>query len=108
MEPLRPLATAHQPVVAPESTVPRLTPPESSPAPTVRKPPTPKPLTLDRIFRSAEFSGESFPAYQWCERRGGYTTLEKPADDGGLGAYGSWNVGNWCADVQARYGRSDI
>lgn len=22
---------------------------------------------------------------------------------GGLGAYGSWNVGNWCADVQRRY-----
>jgi 3D-(3,5/4)-trihydroxycyclohexane-1,2-dione acylhydrolase (decyclizing) len=22
---------------------------------------------------------------------------------GGMGAYGSWNVGNWCADVQARY-----
>jgi 3D-(3,5/4)-trihydroxycyclohexane-1,2-dione acylhydrolase (decyclizing) len=22
---------------------------------------------------------------------------------GGMGAYGSWNVGNWVADVQARY-----
>jgi 3D-(3,5/4)-trihydroxycyclohexane-1,2-dione acylhydrolase (decyclizing) len=22
---------------------------------------------------------------------------------GGLGAYGVWNVGNWCEDVQARY-----
>lgn len=24
-------------------------------------------------------------------------------DLGGMGAYGSWNVGNWVADVQARY-----
>lgn len=22
---------------------------------------------------------------------------------GGLGAWGAWNVGNWCDDVQARY-----
>jgi len=27
---------------------------------------------------------------------------------GGLGAYGSWNVGNWCADVQRRYLEGDI
>ena len=26
---------------------------------------------------------------------------ERP--EGGLGAYGSWNVGNWCEDVQQRY-----
>lgn len=26
-----------------------------------------------------------------------------PAAEGGLGAYGSWNVGNWCEDVQQRY-----
>ena len=25
------------------------------------------------------------------------------AAEGGLGAYGSWNVGNWCDEVQARY-----
>jgi 3D-(3,5/4)-trihydroxycyclohexane-1,2-dione acylhydrolase (decyclizing) len=25
------------------------------------------------------------------------------APEGGLGAYGSWNVGNWCEDVQRRY-----
>jgi 3D-(3,5/4)-trihydroxycyclohexane-1,2-dione acylhydrolase (decyclizing) len=25
------------------------------------------------------------------------------AAEGGLGAYGSWNVGNWCEDVQRRY-----
>lgn len=27
---------------------------------------------------------------------------------GGLGAYGVWNVGNWCEDVQARYSAQDI
>jgi 3D-(3,5/4)-trihydroxycyclohexane-1,2-dione acylhydrolase (decyclizing) len=28
--------------------------------------------------------------------------------EGGLGAYGAWNVGNWCADVQRRYQSSNI
>ena len=27
---------------------------------------------------------------------------------GGMGAYGSWNVGNWVADVQARYLKQTI
>jgi 3D-(3,5/4)-trihydroxycyclohexane-1,2-dione acylhydrolase (decyclizing) len=27
---------------------------------------------------------------------------------GGMGAYGSWNVGNWCRDVQTRYHTQDI
>lgn len=27
---------------------------------------------------------------------------------GGMGAYGSWNVGNWVADVQARYLKQNI
>jgi len=27
---------------------------------------------------------------------------------GGLGAYGVWNVGNWCEDVQARYHTQNI
>jgi 3D-(3,5/4)-trihydroxycyclohexane-1,2-dione acylhydrolase (decyclizing) len=27
---------------------------------------------------------------------------------GGLGAYGVWNVGNWCGDVQARYHAQDV
>ena len=31
-----------------------------------------------------------------------------PAPEGGLGAYGSWNVGNWCEDVQRRYRESLI
>lgn len=31
-----------------------------------------------------------------------------PVPEGGLGAYGSWNVGNWCDDVQRRYRDSAI
>ena len=27
---------------------------------------------------------------------------------GGMGAYGSWNVGNWCEDVQQRWHSQDI
>jgi 3D-(3,5/4)-trihydroxycyclohexane-1,2-dione acylhydrolase (decyclizing) len=27
---------------------------------------------------------------------------------GGMGAYGSWNVGNWCADVQDRYQKQEL
>jgi 3D-(3,5/4)-trihydroxycyclohexane-1,2-dione acylhydrolase (decyclizing) len=27
---------------------------------------------------------------------------------GGMGAYGAWNVGNWCVDVQARWHDQDI
>jgi 3D-(3,5/4)-trihydroxycyclohexane-1,2-dione acylhydrolase (decyclizing) len=27
---------------------------------------------------------------------------------GGLGAYGVWNVGNWCEDVQALYHSQNI
>jgi dipeptidyl-peptidase-4 len=36
-------------------------------------------LTLDRIFDSGEFNGESFGAFQWQKHGPGYTTLEKPA-----------------------------
>ena len=27
---------------------------------------------------------------------------------GGMGAYGSWNVGNWCEDVQNKYFKQKI
>lgn len=27
---------------------------------------------------------------------------------GGMGTYGSWNVGNWCAEVQEKYAQSEI
>lgn len=30
------------------------------------------------------------------------------APEGGLGAYGSWNVGNWCEDVQRQYRASVV
>jgi len=31
-----------------------------------------------------------------------------PDERGGLGAWGQWNVGNWCADVQSEWIRQDI
>ena len=31
-----------------------------------------------------------------------------PGDVGGLGAYGDWNVGNWCEAVEARYREQTI
>lgn len=37
----------------------------------------PSKLTLDRIFSSADFSGESYGPIQWLEKQSGYTTREK-------------------------------
>ncbi len=31
-----------------------------------------------------------------------------PDPAGGMGAYGQWNVGNWCETVQARYAETLI
>ena len=31
-----------------------------------------------------------------------------PDERGGLGAWGQWNVGNWCVDVQGEWLRQDL
>jgi 3D-(3,5/4)-trihydroxycyclohexane-1,2-dione acylhydrolase (decyclizing) len=31
-----------------------------------------------------------------------------PNELGGLGAWGEWNVGNWCEDVQRQWQRQDL
>jgi 3D-(3,5/4)-trihydroxycyclohexane-1,2-dione acylhydrolase (decyclizing) len=31
-----------------------------------------------------------------------------PDERGGLGAWGQWNVGNWCADVQDAWIKQDL
>jgi 3D-(3,5/4)-trihydroxycyclohexane-1,2-dione acylhydrolase (decyclizing) len=31
-----------------------------------------------------------------------------PDERGGLGAWGQWNVGNWCEDVQAAWVKQDL
>jgi 3D-(3,5/4)-trihydroxycyclohexane-1,2-dione acylhydrolase (decyclizing) len=31
-----------------------------------------------------------------------------PDELGGLGAWGEWNVGNWCDDVQASWIKQDL
>ncbi len=65
----------------------------------------------------AVFGGDSVQglqaALQEAHAHDGLSLVHVPvyagaAPEGGLGAYGSWNVGNWCADVQRRYGNSDI
>lgn len=40
-------------------------------------------LTLERIFASGEFRGQTPPVIQWMKLRTGYTTLETPASGGG-------------------------
>ena len=35
----------------------------------------------------------------WCT----FQSITVPNPLGGMGAYGSWNVGNWVTDVQQRY-----
>jgi 3D-(3,5/4)-trihydroxycyclohexane-1,2-dione acylhydrolase (decyclizing) len=52
-------------------------------------------------------------ALREARRHDGLSVVHVPvyagqAPEGGLGAYGSWNVGNWCADVQERYQASAI
>jgi 3D-(3,5/4)-trihydroxycyclohexane-1,2-dione acylhydrolase (decyclizing) len=52
-------------------------------------------------------------ALQEARTHDGLSVLHVPvyagaAVEGGLGAYGSWNVGNWCDDVQRRYRDSAI
>ena len=51
---------------------------------------------LDQAHAHAGVSGVHVPVYAGTEA------------DAGLGAYGSWNVGNWCDDVQRRYHASRI
>lgn len=52
-------------------------------------------------------------ALERAHRHDGPSVVHVPVycgDDplGGMGAYGSWNVGNWCADVQARWLAQEI
>ncbi len=46
---------------------------------------------LGRAYRHEGLSIVHVPVYWSAE------------GDGNLGAYGQWNVGNWCADVQDEY-----
>ena len=52
-------------------------------------------------------------ALEFAHAHDGLSVVHVPVyagDDerGGLGAYGSWNVGNWCEDVQNRWHAQDI
>ncbi len=55
-----------------------------------------------------ETTGELRDALEQAHRHDGLSVVHVPVyagDDplGGMGAYGSWNVGNWVSDVQAHY-----
>ncbi len=71
--------------------------------------------SVDGVF--ALYGGESVDALRSTLAKaaayGGLSVVHVPVyygDDprGGLGAYGSWNVGNWVDDVQARYRDQDL
>lgn len=66
---------------------------------------------------SAHYGGESESALkaalEEAHKHDGLSVVHVPVycgEDplGGMGAYGSWNVGNWCEDVQTRYHAQDI
>lgn len=66
---------------------------------------------------SARYGGEDETtlkaALEEAHKHDGLSVVHVPVycgDDplGGMGAYGSWNVGNWCEDVQTRYHTQDI
>ena len=66
---------------------------------------------------SAHYGGEDEAALKaalaTAHKHDGLSVVHVPVycgDDplGGMGAYGSWNVGNWCEDVQTRYHTQDI
>lgn len=65
---------------------------------------------------SAHYGGENASslrtALETARKHDGLSVVHVPVycgDDplGGMGAYGSWNVGNWCEDVQTRYHTQD-
>ncbi len=65
----------------------------------------------------AVYGGETREALQAAledaHRHDGLSVVHVPVYSGGdplggMGAYGSWNVGNWCKDVQAKYHAQDL
>ena len=65
----------------------------------------------------AVFGGESADSLRWAlkiaHEYDGLSVVHVPVysgpdERGGLGAWGQWNVGNWCADVQDAWQRQDL
>ena len=63
------------------------------------------------------FGGESAESLRWALKSAyaheGLSVLHVPVysgpdERGGLGAWGQWNVGNWCEDVQGAWIRQDL
>ena len=47
-------------------------------------------------------------AYRLLQKGSRVTLFEASDELGGLGAWGEWNVGNWCDDVQRKWIEQDI
>jgi 3D-(3,5/4)-trihydroxycyclohexane-1,2-dione acylhydrolase (decyclizing) len=65
----------------------------------------------------AIFGGESADSLRWALKTAreydGLSVVHVPVYAGphelaGLGAWGQWNVGNWCADVQDEWIKQDL
>ncbi|HZL30278.1 MAG TPA: thiamine pyrophosphate-dependent enzyme [Pseudolabrys sp.] len=65
----------------------------------------------------AVYGGETAVSLRWelknAHAQGGLSVVHVPVysgpdERGGLGAWGQWNVGNWCEDVQAEWIKQDL
>jgi 3D-(3,5/4)-trihydroxycyclohexane-1,2-dione acylhydrolase (decyclizing) len=65
----------------------------------------------------AVYGGESAESLRWtlknAQAQDGLSVVHVPVysgtdERGGLGAWGQWNVGNWCEDVQSEWIRQDL
>jgi 3D-(3,5/4)-trihydroxycyclohexane-1,2-dione acylhydrolase (decyclizing) len=60
-------------------------------------------------YNSKEFNTALEEAYKFDGLSVVHVPVYSGTDElGGMGAYGSWNVGNWCENVQAEYAKQKI
>ena len=60
-------------------------------------------------YNSKEFNTALEEAYKFDGLSVVHIPVYSGTDElGGMGAYGSWNVGNWCENVQAEYAKQKI
>ncbi len=60
-------------------------------------------------YNSKEFNAALEDAYKFKGLSVVHVPVYSGTDElGGMGAYGSWNVGNWCENVQAEYSKQKI
>ena len=60
-------------------------------------------------YNAKDFSAALEEAYKFDGLSVVHVPVYSGTDElGGMGAYGSWNVGNWCENVQAEYAKQKI